>query len=164
MNSAIERLLSLRVSDVMNTAVVTIHENETMAIAASRFSELNISGAPVVDDCGRCVGILTVTDFALREARHRSPAAAEPGGFHMNVILGTDSSPLRLEASAENRVGEHMTASVQTVSAKATLIDAGRLMCHEHIHRLVIVDDDSRPIGMVTSLDLVAATIAAVEE
>ena len=33
-----------------------------------------------------------------------------------------------------------------------------------HIHRLVIVDEENHPIGVIGTLDLVAAIIAAIEE
>lgn len=164
MNSAIERLLTLRVGDIMNTPVETIHENETMSSAAARLAERDISGVPVVDDCGRCVGMLTVTDFALREARHQSPQLPDQFGWQVGVAVGSETEPLRLEEFSADRVGEHMSPAVQTVNASASLINAGRILCREHIHRLVIVDADGRPIGMITSLDLVAAMVAAVEE
>lgn len=164
MNSAIERLLTLRIGDIMNSPVETIHENETMSVAAARLSELDISGAPVIDDSGRCVGMLTVTDFALREARHRASHLPDQYDWQSGIVAGTENESLHFETFSTDRVGEHMSPAVQTIKASASLINAGRILCHEHIHRLVIVDDDGRPIGMITSLDLVAAMVAAVEE
>ncbi|MCA9168952.1 MAG: CBS domain-containing protein [Planctomycetales bacterium] len=164
MNSAIERLLTLRIGDIMNSPVETLHENDTMSAAAARLAELDVSGAPVVDDCGRCVGMLSVTDFALREARNGSSDAPDQYGWQMGLVMGTDGRPLHLEEFSTDRVGEHMSPAVQTVSPSASLVNAGRILCREHIHRLVIVDDEGRPIGMVSSLDLVAAMVAAIEE
>jgi CBS domain-containing protein len=164
MNSAIERLLGLRVSDVMNTPVKTISVNATMAEAAATLAQHEITGAPVVDLQGGCVGILSVTDFALRELRQAGGGARLRLDWEPDVVSGTEHKALRVESYAEDRVGEHMSPAVQTINQTATLINAARVMCREHIHRLVIIDAEERPVGMVSSLDLVAAMVAAVEE
>ena len=33
-------------------------------------------------------------------------------------------------------------------------------MCSEHVHRLVVIDDSSRPIGVLTSLDLTGKRVS----
>jgi CBS-domain-containing membrane protein len=164
MNSAIERLLGLRVSDVMNTSVRTISVNATMAEAAATLAQHEISGAPVVDPQGHCVGILSVTDFALRELRQTGASETGRIGWEPDVVSNADHKALRLESYAEDRVEQHMSPAVQTINQTATLINAARVMCREHIHRLVIIDAEERPVGMISSLDLVAAMVAAVEE
>ena len=163
MNSAIERLLGLHVVDVMHSPVAVVQENASMADAAKILAENSVTGAPVVDVQGRCVGMLSTTDFALREARHASTAPPSLLNWQQ-VVPGSEESPLQVESFHEDRVGEHMSLAVQTINETATLINAGRVMCREHIHRLVIVDAESRPVGVVSSLGLVAAMIAAMEE
>jgi CBS domain-containing protein len=37
-------------------------------------------------------------------------------------------------------------------------------MCGAHIHRRVVIDGDGRPVGVLTALDLVAATVQSIEE
>ena len=60
----------------------------------------------------------------------------------------------------ENPVSDHMSRDVQTIHEEAPIENVARVMCHEHIHRLVIVDSNDRPIGIVSSLDLVKTMIA----
>jgi CBS domain-containing protein len=57
-----------------------------------------------------------------------------------------------------------MAPAVQGIAAHTSLVEAGRIMCAQHIHRLPVLDDQGRPQGMVTSLDIVAAVVKAVEE
>jgi CBS domain-containing protein len=163
MNSAIERLLSLRVCDVMNSPVATVAESASLAEAARIMAEREVTGLPVVDASGRCVGVLSATDFAMRE--HRL-AQGERQLFCRWEHAGAEGNlaPLHLESIAENRVSDHMSPAVQTVNQTASLINAARVLCREHIHRLIIIDEGERPVGVVSSLDLVAALIAAVEE
>jgi predicted transcriptional regulator len=50
------------------------------------------------------------------------------------------------------------------VGTTATLLHAARIMCDQHIHRLIAVDRIGRPEGIVSSLDVVAALVQAVDE
>ena len=152
MNSAIERLLTLRVVDIMNTSVAVVPYNITMSKAAEVLAEFGITGAPVVDDEGRCIGVLSSTDFAGR-ARVKHTSAARGADSPEVALAGLDQIGNEL-------VEEHMSPMVQTVSEMSPITSAARIMCREHIHRLVIVDDDQRPVGVVSSLDLVASMIA----
>ena len=159
MNSAIERLLTLRVGDVMNDLVVKIDQQTTMGQAAAVFEEYDISGVPVVDNDGKCIGVLSVADFAYRE---RQLAVA-------SAWSELSSQPTnRFESGGVEHdhqcVTDYMSPVVQTVSKDAPIMNAARLLVGEHLHRLVIVDDDERPIGILSSLDLVGCMIVAVEE
>jgi CBS domain-containing protein len=164
MNSAIERLLSLRVSDIMTSPVTTISECASMADAARILADAEITGAPIIDACGRCVGMLSATDFAMREHRHANRQEQLSCGWEHSICQEDNEGPMFIQAVAEDRVREHMSPAVQTINRTASLVNASRVMCREHIHRLIIVDDDERPVGVVSSLDLVAAMVAAVEE
>jgi CBS domain-containing protein len=49
-----------------------------------------------------------------------------------------------------------MTSPAITVSALTDLRDAARLMRDRRIHRLVVVDDADRPVGVLSASDFVA--------
>ena len=68
MNSAVERLLGLRVKDVMRREVMTIDMSETIKSAAHKLFVAEVTGAPVVDGGGRCVGVISGSDFVGKEA------------------------------------------------------------------------------------------------
>jgi CBS-domain-containing membrane protein len=152
MNSAIERLLTLRVADVMNKQVVHVSVNQSMADAARRLLKHSISGAPVVDEQQQCVGILSATDFVKKNGSRQE-------GSPTNGPEAAATPP-----DIEDRVADHMTPVVQSIRAEASLLDAARLMCRGHIHRVPVLDRQSRPVGMITALDIVAALVNAIEE
>lgn len=164
MNSAIERLLSLRVADVMTKNVVQIPAHESMTHAAEVFAENRISGAPVVDEQGRCVGILTGSDFVLREKVQNSTGESPAGA--LGDVSGKDGSdqPYHIEEMAQDMVSTHMSPAVQSVAESAPLMQAARTLCGEHIHRLIVLDEKDRPKGVISTLDIVAAVIHAIEE
>ncbi|MCE9553988.1 MAG: CBS domain-containing protein [Planctomycetes bacterium] len=164
MNSAIERLLSLHVSDVMTRNVVQISAHQTMAEVAQLMVKYEISGAPVVDEQGRCVGILSSFDFAAREEAQCATTETPCGKVQHVLVHERPDQAYHIEDVATDMVANFMSPAVQTVRPTATLMEAARVMCTAHIHRLVVLDGQGRPVGIVSSLDLVAALVKAVEE
>jgi CBS domain-containing membrane protein len=160
MNSAIERMLSLRVADVMSKSVVSIPHSATMSEAAELMTEQNVRGLPVVDAFGKCVGMLTTTDFARRGGTIDQCGAAEDEFELVEGFL----APVHIERVADDSVARHMTPAVQSIAADSTLLTAARYLCAEHIHRLVVLDPSERPAGLISSLDIVSAFVTAIEE
>ena len=130
----IDRLKMLRVQDVMSRQVIEIAASLTMREAAEAFSQGDVNSAPVVDDQRHCVGMLSAPDFIKRER--------------------TQSSDM---------VTSYMSVAPQSVSADESLLDAARVMLKEHIHHLPVLEDD-RPIAVLSTMDIVAVLINAVDE
>ena len=57
-----------------------------------------------------------------------------------------------------------MTTAVQSITADDPMTEAARRMCAAHVHRLPVLDHNARVIGLVTTLDIVAALLGAIEE
>jgi CBS domain-containing protein len=53
------------------------------------------------------------------------------------------------------RVGELMSRPPLTVSLSATLVEAARIMRDERVHRLVVVNEQDEPIGVLSATDYV---------
>jgi CBS domain-containing membrane protein len=148
----------------MNPQVVTVSAHQTMTEAAEVFTRRRISGAPVVDEHGHCLGILSATDFVRRESESRAAERAVLAGAEHELVRRRESHGYSIECMGDDLVRNHMTSAVQTIPATATLIQAARIMCTDHIHRLPVLDSDAHPVGFLSSLDLVAAMLKAVEE
>ena len=58
-----------------------------------------------------------------------------------------------------NAVRRYMTADVATVGAEAPLSVLARTVIEAHVHRLIVVDEQHRPIGTVSRLDVLAALV-----
>ena len=153
MSTAIDRLLNTKVNQVMATDVVTIHESSSMYEAAMLIRECGISGAPVVDDFGRCVGVLSATDFVESKTEEQCSCVS-------HVATTVDRTGLtRTEVLDRESVRAHMSPRVHSIREHLSIVDAGHTMCEEHIHRLLVVDRQNRPVGIVSSLDLVSALV-----
>lgn len=173
MNSAIERLLSLRVQDVMSDSPVQLNVTGSMSEAAKTLQRHSISGAPVADDRGQCVGMLTAVDFITHMLTAPSPVSssastAEVSGTTVEeetvLVQDAPGEPYHVEMLGSDIVQNFMTPNVKSIAATMPIMEAARAMCGSHIHRLVVLDEQGRSIGMVSSIDLVAAMVKAVEE
>jgi|SRR6185295_993294 len=164
MNSAIERLVQLRVSDVMQRKVIELPASSRMTEAASKLLDHEISGAPVVDESGRCIGLLSATDFLRWAKAGRDLGDLSYRGRCHHVTQQSADAPIMVEESPDDDVRAHMTAAVQSIAADEWLTSAARRMCAAHVHRLPVVDARGRVVGVVSSLDIAAAMIGAIEE
>ena len=63
LQAAARPLLGLTAADLMTAPVMTIPEEMSLSEAARLLSGAHVSGAPVVDAEGRCVGVLSSSDF-----------------------------------------------------------------------------------------------------
>jgi len=164
MNTLFDRLVTLRVSDVMNRDVVSVQSSLSMDEAANRMAVHGVTSAPVVDDQGRCVGMLSAADFMHRDCRiHETPPCRALSGSE-HVVAYPKHEPLRIERIDDCNVHRHMTTAVQSIHSDAAVTEAARVMCAAHLHRLPVLDKTGKPIGIVSSLDLVSATMNAMEE
>jgi CBS-domain-containing membrane protein len=142
-DSAVERLLTLKVKDVMTRRVVCVAQDQTLGEAARLLLHKGISGAPVVDEQERCVGVLSAIDYVRREQELRKCPPQERWDDH---------------------VRDSMSTRVRSVQPEQTLLNAARIMCEEHLHRLPVLSRDGKPMGLITCMDVVAALVNAIDE
>jgi CBS domain-containing protein len=126
------RTTSTTVATMMTASPIVISEHESIAGVAELLAGFEISGMPVVDQGDHLVGVISETDLVRLEG-----AAIPWTGWHGVLVR------------------DLMTYPAQTIVGTATLDDAARLMTALGIHRLVVVDDDQIPIGIITQSDLV---------
>jgi CBS domain-containing protein len=161
MRTATQSLLSLVAADVMSTRLVTIPEEMSLQGAARLLSRSNVSGAPVVDVEGRCVGVLSANDFVswAEKGEHSAKHAAEPSDCVYSAWQVIDTEMLPKDA-----VSRHMTGDPVTVTPSAPIDQVARMMVDAHIHRVIVANTERRPVGIVSSTDILAAVAYAREK
>lgn len=150
MNAVVERLNGLMVRDCMARDVVRVSQRQHMAEAADLMVRHELSSTPVVDEEGVCTGILSAADFLRRDAAlavaSQAPHRARPAWTPDDVA------------------GTYMSTGVQTVAPTTPLLQAARIMCSQHVHRLPVLDHHGKPIGMLSTMDVVAALLHVLSE
>jgi IMP dehydrogenase len=117
--AAVERVK--RADELIIRDVVTASPDQTVRDVDKMMSRRGVSGAPVVDDDGEVLGI----------------------------ISGTDIRPY-LEVGESDAVSEAMTDEVVTAGEDVSPREALELMYEHKIERVPIVDDENRLAGLVT--------------
>jgi CBS-domain-containing membrane protein len=151
----------LTVADVMSTALVLIPQEMSLQCAAHLLTQAHVSGAPVINEEGRCVGVLSSTDFVhwveeegTCEQRVR---VTRPAVFGSWQIVDPDTLP-------NGAVRNYMTRDPVTAPPGVKIGELARMMIDAHIHRVIVTDPAGKPIGLVSSTDLLAALARAHRE
>ena len=147
----------LPVDEIMTTAVVTLHADDSVEDAVRKLTERGISGAPVVDDDGRLLGLLDDSDLILSEAKVHAPSAIEILGAYIPVPGTFKRFEEEVRHALGRTVADLMAAGGPSLGPHATLEDVATTMVGHGVSRVPIVDEGHRVIGIVSRGDLVQA-------
>jgi CBS domain-containing protein len=147
----------LPVDEIMTAAVVMLHADDSVEDAVRLLTERGISGAPVVDDDGRLVGLLDDSDLILSEARVHAPSAIEILGAYIPVPGTFKRFEEEVRHALGRTVADLMDPDGPSVNPDATLEDVATLMVDHRVSRVPVIDEDRRVVGVVSRGDLVHA-------
>ena len=119
----------LKARELMTGNVLSVSPGESLRKVAEIILEKNIRALPVVDGSGRLVGIISTQHIA-------------------KAFLRGD-----LTAS----VSEYMDRNVPTVPLEEDILDIMRLMDNRNVGRVVVVDEQGSPAGIITRTDILKA-------
>ncbi|HVK08380.1 MAG TPA: CBS domain-containing protein [Gemmataceae bacterium] len=122
----LSRLEYVPVRDLMTPNPVSVRRGITVREAAAFLAGRGIGAAPVVNDAGRAVGVLSRSDVLLA------------------VTAGVDGAPVR----------EVMTPSVIGVRPNATALEACNQIVRHLVRRVFVLDSEGVPVGVVSTTDL----------
>lgn len=149
-----------RARDVMTTEVVKVPADLTVAELADVFMENEISGAPVVDEEGALVGVVSVFDVA-RQTSGETGVVTEQANPEFYVrgweeqYTVDEFRRLRVQ-EGHLTVRDVMTPAAFTVEEDDPISDVARTLVDGHIHR-VLVTRGHEVVGIISSLDLLRA-------
>ncbi len=145
-------LFNLTAADLMNEEVESIPPWMTLPAAARMLARSHISGAPVVNTEGECVGVISTTDFMTwAEKGEAAGKKSGSGDVHAPWQMVDDDD---FTASS---VRGHMTTDPVTVSPHESIGGLAQKMIDAHIHRLIVVNEENKPLGIVSTTDILAA-------
>ena len=147
-------LMALTAADLMSRPVMTIPQTMPLGEAARLLSRSSISGAPVVDAEGRCIGVLSSSDFVTR-AGHEEEKINFIAPWGEIIDIGDCS---------DDEIRHYMTAQPVVVAPTAPIGELAQTMVDAHIHRVLVVVEQDRPCGIVTSTDILAAVARAAQK
>ena len=160
----------MKVSEVMETEVVTASPDETVSEVAKRLREADVSGMPVVED-NVVLGVVSEADLLdLIDTKEEEKNIWLPSPFEA-IELPLRAFPLKewlerhdiieeeLEDIGEMPVRDVMTREVKTTSTGDTVEDASHLMVRHSINRLPVLDDEGDFVGILTREDILEGIV-----
>lgn len=126
-------------ADLMVANPISLRGEATAAEAIRLFTEKGITAAPVIDDSGHPIGVVSRSDLLIHQAeadKHR-PETPRDGGPRALVT-----------------VADLMTPAVFAVCADTPVQQVVRDMLGLHVHRLFVVDKDGTLVGIITAIDV----------
>ena len=144
--------------DIMQTQVVTVSPDAPLHSTQRLFYEEGIHGAPVVDEQGRVVGMITSTDILRAATEAEEEGVSDPGYFLDDPEDSGGLLPLPLDNYQERlkdiTVADFMTEGVVHVAPSTPISDLARTIRENRIHRLLVVENGTLR-GIVSTFDLV---------
>lgn len=132
------------VRDVMTGDVVAVGPDTTFKHIAELLITHGISAVPVVDDQGRPIGVVSEADLLPKQEYapgRRGPLRVRLDPVHRAKVEATRARELMTQAPIAVRPGTSVAA-------------AARHLLHQHVKRLLVVDDQGRLVGVVSRRDL----------
>lgn len=148
----------MKVRDVMTSPVVSVPPTMRLKELARLLSERRLSGAPVVDDAGEVLGVVSEADLvaiqAGRPLSRRTP---------LEWAFGEQPSAWERRVRGATTVAQAMTAPAVSVEPECPLREAAALMVDRGVHRLPVIEG-GRLVGILTRADLVRAYLRRDDE
>ena len=152
--------MALTVRDIMDADPVTVEPGDDVETLVRRLRQHELPGVPVVNEGGRCVGIVTEADLVI---------ADEQGDLHIPHYIelfggivfleSTRKFEERLRKATGSMARDLMTEDPITISPDASAEEAARVIARRKHNRLPVVEH-GRLVGVVTRVDVLDALMA----
>ncbi len=123
--------------DIMTSPVLTLPPGSPLTEAWTLMTSRHIRHTPIVSETGLMVGIIADRDILPL------PQTLQQG-FH----------------SLPHAIGDVMTTAVLTATRETPIQEISSVMLRENISALPILDTDHRPVGILTTTDILRALVS----
>lgn len=144
-----------RAVELMSPNPVSLRQDASVREALALFTDEGFSAAPVIDEAGRPIGVVSRTDLLIheREQAHHGYLDDQP------LVAGNRQHPRRglpreVEIVDPTLVREIMTPAVFTVPLRAPATEVVRRMLDLKVHQLFVVDESLALVGVISALDI----------
>ena len=157
----------MRVGDVMVKDVVAFKPEDKIADVVDTLKRRKISGAPVVDEDNRVVGVISEADIVRLNSPVELPEI-EINPFNPFVFLEIHNYWKRVERIPEEIKRRHeimvngvvkdvMSKKPVTITPEASISEAARIMRKNDFNRLPVVDENGKLVGIIARQDIIGA-------
>jgi CBS domain-containing protein len=149
----------MRARDIMVSPVITVKPSQTVREVARVFVERKISAAPVVDDTGRLVGIVSEGDL-LRRSETKTE---RDRSSWLRLLTADEILAVEYTKARACKVADVMTKKVVVATVDTPLSEIASLLEKNSIKRVPVLSA-GRLVGIVSRSNLVQALATARKE
>lgn len=139
--------------------VLAFSPADRVETAARALSERHFGGAPVIDETGAVVGVLSDDDLIVQETRLHAPTVITVLGAYLELPSSQAHFEEELRKAVGATVGEVMSRQPVTCSPDDTLEQVATLMHERKLSRIPVVEA-GKLAGIVSRGDLVRALLS----
>lgn len=145
-----------RVKDVMSRDVVTIDASESVHDALQLMAENKVAALPVIDRHAHCMGIISTSD--LLDVTRDLEVGLDELEQTDELLFGRVIEKIG-NGIAHQNVAELMSEDVISTSPDELLSHAASKMLRARVHRLPVVDNKRRLVGIISTTDILTAFV-----
>jgi len=147
----------MKAQDVMTKDVITVRRETTVRELATLFSERRISSAPVVNDSGELLGMVSESDLVEQDKNLHIPTVVSI--FDWVIYLESDKRfEKELQKMTGQTVGDIYSEQVFSVTPQTPVSDVADIMSREKVHAVPVIEA-GRVVGVVGRIDLIRTMI-----
>lgn len=159
------RLEISTVADIMQPVSTTVCPHDKIEAVSQLMNQRQIHSAPIVDQQGVCIGIITSTDLVRYAAIRSQLEHAANHGFPFDSARyqdGQSTDPNTSDSGAMasrsgyrfDEAGFLVVHPVESVSPQLSLLAASEMMVSLHRHHLLVLDSENHPVGILSTMDI----------
>jgi CBS domain-containing protein len=140
-------------ADFMTPNPLSLRQDATIREAVDFLTAKGISAAPVIDEGGRPVGVLSQADIIVHDRNH-GPVETPVTSYYDESEPPTAGKSDSQRISDEERVRDIMTPAVFSVTPETPASRVIAEMIGLNVHRLFVVDSVGVLTGVISALDV----------
>jgi CBS domain-containing protein len=139
--------------DLMVPNPISIRAEAAVPEAIALFTEKGIAAAPVIDEAGRPIGVVSRSDLLIHQREQEKLHGGKPEYFFA-PSFEPPNPPREGTGKTRNTVADLMTPAVFAVAPDTPVRRVVSDMIGLHVHRLFVVDDDGILVGVISTMDV----------
>lgn len=139
-------------SDLMMPNPISIRSEAGVAEAIALFADKGITAAPVIDEAGHPIGVVSRSDLLIHE-REVEKVKREKSEYFDAPRFASESATEEKIADMHT-VADLMTPAIFAVSPDTPVHRVVSDMVGLHVHRLFVVDEDGVLVGVISTMDV----------
>jgi len=121
--------MTLGISDILRKKLESVDDTTSVQEVAKKMKDRDVSSLVVVDPNGKPVGIVTERDIVTKVCINDLPTS---------TVVSK----------------EIMSKPLITIKGRSSTSTAAEMMIKNDVRHLLVIDDENKPIGIITPLDL----------